>query len=270
RSSRQAQSLERWPGRLHKLAERSFCVRRDVRRDYLQSLGEKQRGPTRTDHAGADDGDAANGFGVGHVTSPMRSSDFGISDAREIALGVEEVALVLAIEIGRIDRAGEVGDEHSVAGHVEGDADALHQMLDEDLRCRLCVDRRTIYGIAARRIATIGPIEDAVRQIELEVDRFRQMIEQHLDVGAVDRVLALRDVNVCAEDATQPGVVRAFLRPVDLSKLRVERDPDAPPRLIAPVLVATAGLDQGFDLRAVEVRAHYAHALAVAPIELAV
>src|SRR5262249_58834755 len=49
RSSRQAQSLERWPGRLHKLAERSFCVRRDVRRDYLQSLGEKQRGPTRTD-----------------------------------------------------------------------------------------------------------------------------------------------------------------------------------------------------------------------------
>ena len=38
--------------------------------------------------------------------------------------------------------------------------------------------------------------------------------------------------------------------------------------LIAPVLVATAGLDQRFDLRAVEVRAHHAHALAVAPIEL--
>ena len=38
---------------------------------------------------------------------------------------------------------------------------------------------------------------------------------------------------------------------------------------IAPVLVAAAGLDQRFDLRAVEVRAHHAHAFAVAPIEFA-
>ena len=56
--------------------------------------------------------------------------DFGVSDAGEIALAVEEIALVLSIEIGGIDRTGEVGDEHPVARNVEGDADALHQVGD--------------------------------------------------------------------------------------------------------------------------------------------
>src|SRR6476661_4239616 len=87
-------------------------------------------------------------------------SDFGIGDAGEVALSVEEIALVLSIEIGAIDRTGEVGDEHPVAGNVEGDANALHQVPDQDLRCRLLVDRRAISGIATRRIAAVGPIEE--------------------------------------------------------------------------------------------------------------
>src|SRR5262249_7412426 len=87
--------------------------------------------------------------------------------------------------------------------------------------------------------------------------------------GAVCGALALRDVDIGAEDTTQAGVVRAFLRPVEFLKLRIDGDSDAPPGLIAPVLLAAAGLDQRFHLRAVEVRAHHAHALAVAPIELA-
>ena len=98
RSGRQAQSLERRPGGLHELPQRGFCVRRDVRRDDLQSLGEKQRGPARADHAGADDGDAANGLGIGHVISPMRLSDFGVGDAGEVALCVEEIAFTGSIE----------------------------------------------------------------------------------------------------------------------------------------------------------------------------
>ena len=57
---------------------------------------------------------------------------------------------------------------------------------------------------------------------------------------------------------------------VDFRKLRIDSDSDAPPLLIAPVLVAAAGLDQRLDLRTVEVRAHHAHALAVAPVEFAV
>src|SRR5262249_2302288 len=75
--------------------------------------------------------------------------DFGIGDAGEIALGVEEVALVLSIEIGGIDRTGEVSDEHPVARNVEGDADSLHQVRDQDLWHRLFIDRRAIDGVAA-------------------------------------------------------------------------------------------------------------------------
>jgi hypothetical protein len=51
--------------------------------------------------------------------------------------------------------------------------------------------------------------------------------------------------------------------------LRIDRDSDAPPGLVQPVLVAMPGCDQSFDLRAVEVGAHHAHAFSIAPIELA-
>ena len=60
------------------------------------------------------------------------------------------------------------------------------------------------------------------------------------------------------------------MRPVDFTKLGIDGASDAPTRLIAPVHIAAAGLDQRFDLRAVEIGAHHAHAFAVAPIEFAV
>ena len=86
---------------------------------------------------------AANRLVVGHGRFSFdRISDFRVSDAGEIALRVEEVALFLSIEIGGIDRTGEVGDEHPVAGNVEGNADSFHQVRDQDLRClRLFIDR---------------------------------------------------------------------------------------------------------------------------------
>src|SRR5262249_6129123 len=93
--------------------------------------------------------------------SPVRVLDFCVGDAGKIALGVEEVTLVPAIEIGGIDRTGKVGDEHSIAGNVEGDADAFHQVGDQDLRHCLFVDWRAIDGVAARRIAAVGPIQNA-------------------------------------------------------------------------------------------------------------
>ncbi len=66
-----------------------------------------------------------------------------------------------------------------------------------------------------------------------------------------------------------PPLLGPFLRPVDLLELRIGGDADAPARLIALIVVAATGLDQYFNLRAVEIRAHHAHALAVAPIKLA-
>ena len=69
RAGRQAQSLESWPCGLDELSQRSFRIGRDVRRDDLQSSGQKQRAPTRPDHAGANDSDGANGPGVAHFDS---------------------------------------------------------------------------------------------------------------------------------------------------------------------------------------------------------
>src|SRR5262249_38111710 len=121
-------------------------------------------------------------------------------------------------------------------------------MRDDDLRVSLGVDRHAIDGVATRRIAAVGPVEDTVRQIELEVDGFRQMIEQHLDVGAVRRGLTLRDLDVGGEDTAQSALRRRFLSPVELTKLRIDREADAPAGFIALVLVAATALDQRFDL----------------------
>src|SRR6516164_5357327 len=107
-------------------------------------------------------------------------SDFGVYDSGEIALGVEKVSLSRPVEIGGVDRSREIGDEHPVVGNIERNADPLHQVRQYDLRqvtrLVLHVDRRAIDRIAARRIAAIGPIEEAIFQIELEIDWFRQTI----------------------------------------------------------------------------------------------
>src|SRR5215470_364810 len=141
-------------------------------------------------------------------------------------------------------------------------------MRDHDLWLGSGVDRHTIDGVSARRIATIGPVENAVFQIELEVDWFRQTIEQHLDVGAVRRGLALRDLEVGAEDAALSAVVGTLLRPVEVPPFGIDGDSDAPPILILPFLVAAACLDQRFNVRSIKVGAHHAHALAITPVEL--
>ena len=65
-------------------------------------------------------------------------------------------------------------------------------------------------------------------------------------------------------------LARPLLRPVHFAALGIERDADAPSCLIAPILVAAARLDQRLNLRAVEIGAHHAHPLAIAPVELAV
>jgi hypothetical protein len=66
---------------------------------------------------------------------------------------------------------------------LERDADALHEMGHHDLRLgRLVVDRGTVHSVAARRIAAVGPVKDTVLVVELDINRFRQPIEEDLDV----------------------------------------------------------------------------------------
>src|SRR5207248_11694180 len=126
-------------------------------------------------------------------------------------------------------------------------------MRQQNVRCRMFgeigVNRRAAYRVPARWISAVGPVQEPILQIELEIDRFRQTIEQEFDVSAVRRLLAFRDVNVRTEDAALTRVVWSFLRPVNLSTIRIDRDPDAPFRQVgAWTRVALAGIDQSLDV----------------------
>ncbi len=104
----------------------------------------------------------------------------------------------------------------------------------------------------------------------VEIDRFRQTIEQKFDIRAISRSLAVRDVDLRAKEATLASIVGTFLRPVNLSAVGIDSDPDAPFRLISTrPRVAFACVDQGFDFRTIKVRAHHAHSLAIAPVKFA-
>src|SRR5262249_9042391 len=149
-----------------------------------------------------------------------------------------------------------------------------HQMGQHDLRDvaapRPRIHDGSIDGVATRRVAAIGPVEHAMLEIELQVDRLGQVVEQYLDIGAVGRSLSLGDLATGAEDSAQSCIVRAFLRPVDLLMLGIERDANAPAGLVAAVGIAMACLNERLNMRAVETRAHDAHAFAIRPIELPV
>src|ERR1700693_32541 len=200
----------------------------------------------------------------------MRLSDFGVGDAGEVALGVEEISFTGSIEPCGVNRAGEIGHKHAVVWNVECDTDPLHEMGHHDLwLVRLVVDRGPVHYVAARRVAAVGPVENTVLVVELDIDRLRQTVEEDLDVGPGRCSLAGRNFDIGAEEAAEPGIVRAFLRPVDMSEFRVDRQPNAPSALILAIGIAATRLDERLQLRAVEIAAHDAHTLAVAPIELA-
>src|SRR5262249_16077730 len=155
-----------------------------------------------------------------------------------------------SVEVRRVQRTGEIGHEHAVAGNVQGDADAFHQVRDHDLRLilsRLRIDGRAVHRVAARGIAAIGPAEDAMVGIELEDYRFGKDVEEDFDLAAAGRRLALRDIEPGAQDTPLARVVVALLRPVDLPPFGVDGDSDAPPGLVAAVVFAFSGLDEGLD-----------------------
>ena len=85
-------------------------------------------------------------------------------------------------------------------------------MRKQNVRSRMFVEigvhRRAIDRVSARRISAVRPINEPILQIELEIDRFRQTIEQKFDVGAVRRRLTFRDVDLRTEDAAFARISR--------------------------------------------------------------
>src|SRR5580658_2472234 len=96
------------------------------------------------------------------------------------------------------------------------------------LRAGFDVHGRTVNCVAARGIATIGPVHGSVVQIEVKIDRFGKSLKKEFNVPTCGRSLALRNIHASAEDSPLASVVRAFLGPVDVTALRVEGDSDAP------------------------------------------
>src|SRR6266436_6969892 len=94
------------------------------------------------------------------------------------------------------------------------------------------IQRRATNRVPSRRISAVGPINEPILQIELEIDRFGQTIEQKFDVSAISRRLAFRDVDLRAKEATFARVIGTFLRPISLSPDWIDGDSDAPFRLI--------------------------------------
>src|SRR5712664_4143518 len=98
-------------------------------------------------------------------------------------------------------------------------------MRQQNVRCRMFGEiggnRRAAYRIPARWISAVGPIQEPILQIELEIDWFRQTVEQKFDVGAVRRRLTFRDVDLRPEDAALTRIIGSFLPPINLSAIRI-------------------------------------------------
>src|SRR3954469_6394078 len=129
----------------------------------------------------------------------------GEGNSGEVSVGGDQRMLLGSVEPGRVNITGQIGHEYSVARDVEGDADSFHQIRDHDFLRHGFAGRRiepgATYRVAAGWIATVGPVQHVVLQIEFEVDGFGQVVEKHLDVAAVGGRLAFRQFDVCAEDA---------------------------------------------------------------------
>jgi hypothetical protein len=103
---------------------------------------------------------------------------FGVGDPGDVALGGQDLLVTGSAEISQVDASGQVGRPHAVAGQVEGDADAFLEVGPQDFGCFPLVAGRVygspIDGVAARRVAAVGPVQRAGLEVQLEVDGLRQ------------------------------------------------------------------------------------------------
>ena len=100
-----------------------------------------------------------------NVARPPYSANFAVRNAGQVSLRDKQDLRARSIEVGRKDVASKVGDKHSVALQVQGDADAFHQVREDDLgsgaaALNIRIHRCAIHSITERWIASVGPIND--------------------------------------------------------------------------------------------------------------
>src|SRR5580698_6718950 len=206
--------------------------------------------------------------------SLLRCRNFGVRDTGQVPFRGKHCLLVRPVEIRAINGSPQVGQKHAATFQIQSDPDSFHQMVENNHRFLFAIssDRihgRTVNGVASRRIATVGPVDGSVGEIEFEVNGFRQAVVEKFNVFAICGTEALGNFEIGAKDSSLAGIVRALLSPIKLSGFDVERDPYAPfPYVLPRSCVAFAGINEGFNLRAIEVRSHNPHTFAIAPIKL--
>jgi len=98
---------------------------------------------------------------------------FGIGDTGEVALHGTDGSVSGSVQSGHMYVAAQVGDEHAVVRGVERDADAFHQVGQDDFGFAAfdVVQQSPIDGVAVRRVATVSPVQHPRGDIDFEVDR---------------------------------------------------------------------------------------------------
>src|SRR5579862_9242882 len=109
-------------------------------------------------------------------------------------------------------------------------------MIEKDLRLSgvLRVHGCPVYRIATRRVPAVGPIQHAIRRIEIQIDWLRKVIVKNLDVAAALDRLTLRNLDIRPTDTTEARFVATPLRPIKLSVVSVHRNSDTPFPCIRP------------------------------------
>jgi hypothetical protein len=110
----------------------------------------------------------------------------GVRYSGQVSLSRKKNLVCRAIQTCGIEGASQVGHKHAIPGYVECESYALHQMCKNNFwfdRKRHCVHGRPAHCIASWRIAAVGPVEDAMHEIEIEIDWLRELVEQEFDIA---------------------------------------------------------------------------------------
>src|ERR1700720_2413803 len=154
-------------------------------------------------------------------SGPVCGRQLRVCNAGEVSFSKQQRPPVRPIEIGAVDRAAEVGNEHSTALQVQSQADAFHQMCEKDLRLLailgLSIHGCSVHRVATRRVPAVGPIQRPMNWIEVQIDRLRKIVIKKLNVPAVLGRLTLRNLDVCPKNLAQTRLVTTLLRPIELA-----------------------------------------------------
>src|SRR5215472_15751146 len=88
---------------------------------------------------------------------------FNVGDPSEIPLRRKQCLLICPIEVGAVDGAGEVGDEHPSALEIQSETDTFHQVIEDDFGFDPPIVRGIHWSpvdcVSLRWISTVSPIK---------------------------------------------------------------------------------------------------------------